>query len=349
MVRGAPLAILIFVALALILTGCDLVLAIFSMSPFPGYLSQAVDVVDMRSEVVEFLGDDDLRWESDVHVLRNSISEHVFLVVRKDPGGQIVYAFDTSLNLEASETVMYHSRIHLVEAVTEDFVVGDVRFSEPSVPGDPLVASSPYPSLGMDLWDKQMFAHASGNYIAWSSFDQLYCDQYDDGWAYLNGGSVIILGGEELKLLGLGYEPVLADPILGTGITPVYLFVHGWDRDGGREYGFLYVIRTSADDYPNLGSTVTADLVNDGLPTGRTSGRIRNVDDDHPVFYTRKGVVAQTRMRGTFQLLQLNGERIKSFYVTSDEEASFDFDIDGQYYYLFDQQTLRLYKAETGF
>ena len=40
---------------------------------------------------------------------------------------------------------------------------------------------------------------------------------------------------------------------------------------------------------------------------------------------------------------------IKSFYITADERTPIDFDIDGEYYYLFDEQTMRLHKAGTGF
>ena len=82
---------------------------------------------------------------------------------------------------------------------------------------------------------------------------------------------------------------------------------------------------------------------------GYVSQKVDNIDDEHPVFYTRKGIVAETRRRGTFQLLKLNGQKIKSFYITADERTALDFDIDGEYYYLFDDQTMRLYKAKTGF
>jgi len=348
------LQILILLPFLLCLSTCDLITALFSMSPFPGYLAQTVATTDMKAPVTEFLGDDYIHWESDVYVLRNPGGrEAVFLVVRRDPGGQTVYAFDTSLNLEISQKVDNHNRLHLIEATTGDFVVGDVRFSEGPLPEDPLVVdSTPYPGLGMDFWDRQTFAYSGRNYAVWSSFDWLYCDEYNDSWVWLSPtGGASIDQGEERRLVGLGYEPDFStyeDPILGAGITPVYLFVFGWD-DSGWDEGFLYIIRTAAGEYPNPSYSI--DLVADGLPTGKCSPKIRNVEDRYPVFYTRKGVVASTRTRGTFQLLQLDGQRIKNFYITSDDddETSFDFDINGEYYYLFNENNLRLYKAATGF
>ena len=85
------------------------------------------------------------------------------------------------------------------------------------------------------------------------------------------------------------------------------------------------------------------------MAEGRISPRISNIEDRDEVFYTRKGVVAGTRTRGRYKLLSLEGNVIKTFYITQDEETPFDFDIDGEYYYIFDQQNMRLYKARTGF
>lgn len=347
--RFLPL-LLIIVVFALFLTTCDLVVAVFSMSPFPGYLSQTVASVYMGHDIKKFLGDNYADWESDVFVLRNGTSEYVFLVVRRNPGGQTVYAFDTSLNLEVSETVTEHNRLHLAEADTGDFIVGRVRFS-----GDPLSASSPYPPNNIDAWDKQMFANNMNNYIVWSEFDgldsHLKSYRYGTAWSETGDASTIIETGADRRLIGLGYEPDIAnfwDPVLGAGITPVYLFIHGRSDDGGREERFLHIIRTNAGAYNNPLVAAPADLIT-GSPAGCVSQKIENIDDEYPAFYTRKGIVAGTHRRGTFQLLKLNGQKIKSFYITASERTSIDFDIDGEYYYIFDEQTMRLYKAATGF
>lgn len=351
MVKRLLLLLLIIVVFALSLTTCDLLVAVFSMSPFPGYLSQAVASVYMGHDIEKYLGDNYADWESEVYVLRNSTREHVFLVVRRNPGGQAIYAFDTSLNLEISATETEHNRMHLVEADTGDFVVGRMRFS-----GEPLlITDTDYPANFIDAWDKQLFAHNMDNYILWSDFDgadsHLTSIRYNTGWGETGSASTIIETGADRRLIGLGYEPDttnFGDPVLGAGITPVYLFIHGRSEDGGREERFLYIVRSNAAAYSGSLVADPADLIT-GSPAGWVSQKVDNIDDEYPVFYTRKGIVAGTDRRGTFQLLKLNGQKIKSFYITADERTPIDFDIDGKYYYLFDEQTMRLYKAATGF
>jgi len=340
------LMITLLLLCAFFLSTCDLVVTVLSMSPFPAYLAQAVASVDMRADIEKFLGDDYSDWESDVYVLRNSTREQVFLVVRKNPGPQMVYVFDTSLNLEVSHRVDTHRRIGLVEALDENFVVGGGQFDGNDL--SPMnLSEEPYPPISEDTWQKYTFAHGGSNYIVWSDPNQLGCTKYNSGWGSPTPGSPsppIKMDGD-VRLAGLGYEPDLVDPVLGGTITPVYLFIFG--RDGDRDGGYLYIIRTDASEYPS--PSYSYDLVTDGLSSGRTSQRVRDVEDRRPALYTRKGVVVEARNRGTFRLVSLEGDVIKSFYITSDERTPFDFDIDGEYYYVFNQATLRLYKAETGF
>ena len=185
-----------------------------------------------------------------MYVLRNSTRECVFFVVRRNPGGQIIYAFDTSLNLEISAAETEHNRVHLAEADTGDFVVGRMRFS-----GEPLlITDTDYPANFVDAWDKQLFAHNMNNYILWSEFDgsdsRLWAVRYNTGWSETGNASTIIQTGVDRRLVGLGYEPDttnFGDPVLGAGITPVYLFIHGRSDDGRREERFLYIIRSDAD------------------------------------------------------------------------------------------------------
>jgi len=339
--------ILIILPCLFCLTTCDLIVAVFSMSPFPGYLAQAVDSIDMRGEIENFLGNEYYYWETDVYVLRNSIREQVFLVVRRNPGPQIIYVFNNSLELQTSHQLNSHRRMALVEAdPAENFVVGGGRFD-----GSTLSVMNPdpdnsYPPISDDTWQKYTFAHNFSNYIAWNEYDQLGCMEYSSTWMSPNGNTTIIEPGEERRLVGLGYEKDIPDPVLGSTFT-VYLFILGWDSSDNDSDDFLYIIRTNADSYP--GPIAPGDLVTSLPPDAHASKRIDNVRDNHPVFYTRKGVVAETRTRGTFRLLDLEGEVIKRFYITSDERTPFDFDIDGEYYYIFDRKNFRLYKAATGF
>jgi len=344
MVKRLLIFILIILACLICLTTCDLFVALFSLSPFPGYLAQAVASVDMRGEIEKFLGDDYVDWESDVYVLRNSIREQVFLVVRKQPEAQKIYVFSTALQLEKTHKVDTHRRIGLVEAAgaPQNFVVGGGRFDG----GDLSIMNlpeDPYPPITEDTWHKFTFAHGGRNYIVWSDPNQLGCSEYDPSWGMLSNDSTPITMEEDCRLAGIGYEP-LGDPILG-GAVPVYLFVfcREWESDNG----FLYIITTEANQYPDH-TAITTDFLTD-LPPDQISARVWDVEDRRPFHYTRKGVVVEARNRGTFRLVSLEGSIIKSFFITSDERTPFDFDIDGKYYYIFDRRNFRLYKAATGF
>jgi hypothetical protein len=336
------LVILLILTFVLGLTACDLMVTIFSLSPFPAYLSQAVASADMRDEIESFLGDGYTDWESEVYVLQNSISEQVFLVVRRNPGPQKIFVFDTSLNLKVSHKIESHRQIGLVEALDENFVVGGGQFNYNDL--TPMNSSdNPYPDISEDTWNKYTFEHGSRNYIVWSDPNYLGCSEYDSNWGMVSNGSTPISMDLDCRLAGLGYEP-LGDPDLG-GAAAVYLFVYC--REWESEDGFLYIVRTLAGEYPN--PSYTNDLITDGLSNGRVSSRVWDVEDRRPFHYTRKGVVVEARNRGTFRLVSLEGEVIKSFYITSDERTSFDFDIDGEYYYVFNRSNYRLYKASTGF
>jgi hypothetical protein len=346
MVKRLLIATLLILPCALSLTTCDFVVTVFSMSPFPSYLAQAVDAVDMREDIERFLGDNYNDWDSDVHVLRNSTREQVFLVVRRHPGPQMVYVFDTSLDLQAYFRSDAQRNIALVEAPNpnENFVVGGGQFdgSDLSILNPPPAPS--YPQISEDAWQKFTFSDGTSNYIVWNDGNYLGCTKYTSGWGSSTPGSSppIKMDGD-VRLAGLGYEPS-GDPVL-LGAPAVYLliFYRDWDSDRGS----LYIVRTDATKYPNPPYTI--DLVSDGLSDGRTSSRVNDVEDRRHFLYTRKGVVVEARNRGTFRLVSLEGEEIKSFFITSDERTPFDFDIDGEYYYVFNQNTFTLYKAKTGF
>ena len=110
------------------LTTCDFLVTVFSMSPFPDYLSQAVASVDMTDEIEAYVDSEDSDWHSAVHVLKNVAGdEYVFLIIRKDSGGQRVYALDTDLNLISYDSIDHHYPLALVGA-SDNFAVGNVLF-----------------------------------------------------------------------------------------------------------------------------------------------------------------------------------------------------------------------------
>jgi hypothetical protein len=260
----------------------------------------------------------------------------------------MVYVFDTSLNLQFSHKISSHRRIHLVEAagVPRNFVVGGGQYQGDNLDILNVPLDSSYPPIPDDTWNKYTFAHMGSNYIVWSEGWDLACTEYNSGWGGAFTDYTPLKIDEEVRLAGLGYEPVLDDPVLGAGIRPVYLFVFG--RDGDRDGGYLYILRTDANQYPDHPGITATDMVT-GLPPEQVSQKVSDVEDRRPFRYTRKGVVVEARNRGTFRLVSLGGDVIKSFFITSDERTPFDFDIDGEYYYIFNQYTFRLYKAKTGF
>ncbi len=339
MVKRLLILLLIILPTLLCLSGCDLVVTILALSPFPGYLSQAVASVDLSGEIEQFIGTGGELWQNDIHVLKNDSTgrEYVFLIIRRDPGGQRVYAFDTSLKLITQGETDFHSNLNLVDA-NGDFVVGHVRFY-----GDPLTSQSYYPDpdiIGYN-WDHHAFGVAAGsNYLLNStSFDISY-NRFSNTWTSPSYLSTPLGTSTEMRLLGIGYDPQVFDPHLDVPGNPVYLFLHGGQQD--KDEGFLQIVWTPASHY----STSLSSPVFSYYPV---QPRVDGVRGESDVFYTRKGVVAQTRTRGRYYLLTLDGEIKKRFQISSDEEIPLDFDIDGDYYYVFDEGNYRLYKANTGF
>lgn len=330
MVKKHILLLLFVLPFLLFLTSCDLFTALLSLSPFPGYLAQAVASKDMTEEIEAYVGSGDVEWRSDVHVLRNvAKDEYVFLIIRKDFGGQRVFAFDTDLNLITYDSITNHSTINLVDA-NDDFVVGDVLFDHTDMSTTPNFPDVP---VG---WDDQAFSFAGRNYILRGYGVDIDCEEFDMPWGSLGSSSTPLGGMYDMGLRGIGFDPEVNDPFVGN--NPVYLILTGGGSD--QDDGFLQIVRTPASAYPSLPSPVFSYTV---------SSPVYDVRGYRPCYYTRKGVVAETHNRGRFVLVTLAGEEIKKFAITNDDEPALDFDIYGEYYYIFDEQDMRLYKAATGF
>ncbi len=335
MVKRLLILLLIILSTLLCLSGCDLVVTILTLSPFPGYLSQAVASVDLTGEIEQFIGAGGELWQNDIHVLKNDSTgrEYVFLIIRRDPGGQRVYAFDTSLELITKGEIDFHSNLSLVDA-NDDFVVGDVRFY-----GDPLTSQAYYPNIGYN-WDHYAFGVAGSNYLLNTTGSDISYIRFSNTWTSPSYPATPLGAPTEMRLQGIGYDPQVLDPHTSVPGNPVYLFLHGGEQD--KDEGFLQIVWTPASHY----STTLLSPVFSNYPV---QPRVDGVRGDSEVFYTRKGVVAQTRTRGRYYLLTLNGEIKKRFQISSEDEIPLDFDIDGDYYYVFDEGNFRLYKANTGF
>jgi len=331
MVRRLLIFILLFLPCVLCLTSCDLFVAVFSLSPFPAYLSQAVASVDMREEVEKFLGDEYDHWWSDVFFVADaSGAQGVFLIVRKDSGGQWIYAFDTSLELISKDYMDYYSDLHLVDK-SGIFVVGNIGF-------DPITLAS-YGWIDTNAGGRFAFSNGTYNMELESYFNTDPTEQsvltvrYGDWplpWPPDTPlpAETTIRSGEKFWLRGLGYDASL-------GL--VYLFLFNEDSR------YLQVVETNSTEYPASLKSEILDPVN-----YISSPPIYDVEDRY-FCYTRKGFVGSARRRGFYQLLNIEGEVLKRFYIGTDDDRGFDFDIDGEYYYVFNRSNFRLYKANTGF
>jgi len=323
MVKRLLVFILLVLACLLCLTTCDLFVALFSLSPFPGYLAQAVASVDMREEIERFLGDDYNHWWSDVFVLTNSVgTQGVFLVIRRDPGGQWVYAFNSSLSLIDKGYIDQNTDLHLVDA-NDEFLVGNILF-DGTVHVDPA-----QPGFIPGYWRNSGIA-AGLNYIFWINGPDLMYDTYSTAW---------VSGTQNQFAVSVGspYDMQLRGARVDGG--NVYLMVHGYDPNQDTEV--LRIVETPIGDYPNF---FTGPLFTDYSP----SKPVKRIRGESRIYYTRKGVVAQS-YDSSHYLLTAGGDRIKQFYITHEREPALDFDIAGEYYYIFDEQNFRLYQAATGF
>jgi hypothetical protein len=335
MVKRVVLLFPLILLALLCLTGCDILVGLFSLSPFPGYLAQAVASVDMSDEIETYVGGGDKEWFSSVHVLRNVAgSEYVFLIIRKDYGGQRVYAFDTNLELISYDSIDDHYPLALVDA-NENFTVGNVEFDYSD-----MTTTTPYfPNVSVN-WEDRAFSRISTNrnYILQNYGDRIKCYEWNMDWTTLVSEPETTLGSTyDMWFRGIGYDPDITDDLIGD--NPVYLLYVG--HDSGVDEEFLQIVRTPVSDYPSLTSPVFSSYT--------VSSRVYNVRSSGLCYYTRKGVVAETHNRGRYMLITLDGDLIKRFWVTREEEPALDFDIDGDFYYIFDEADMRLYKAATGF
>jgi hypothetical protein len=313
------------------LTTCDLFVALLSLSPFPGYLSQAVASVDMREEVESFLGNDYDHWWYDVFVLEDysSGAQGVFLVVQKNTGGQWVYAFNTSLELKDKAFRSDYSDTHLLDQyiAPSRFIVGNIAFDPASLA-----------SIGEVWTNAGRFAFSNGSYNfglhsyydGISIFEYVLEIRYFGGWPLddANKYARIIRIGDNLELRGLGYDPV-ADM--------TYLFFYRWESER---------LRVAA--IPGATFNPAPGVADDILNIYPASPDIDFRRGEY-FQYTRKGLIGEANQRGFFVRFNLAGDKVQQFYVGVDDHQGIDFDINGEYYYVFDRNTFRLYKAKTGF
>ncbi len=332
MVKKLKTALLCIFPLILALSGCQFFKELFALSPFPAYLAQAVASVDMKVEIEKYVGEGETDWRSDVHVLKNLAGyEYVFLIIRREFGGQRVFALDTSLNLVSHGTIDDHNDLNLVDA-NDNYIVGNIEFTAPD-----MTPISNFPDIGFE-WEAGAFSNqlVMGNFVVRRGFDihehEIECTQYSNLWL-LPATFYKAIGATDMWLRGFGYDPASQN---------TYLMLVGWEPS--QETEFLKIVMIPASEYPSF-PLATTSILNDYA----VSSPVYDVREHRRFHYTRKGVVAPSHDRGRFYLVTLDGNIKKTFSISAEDEPSLDFDIDGDYYYIFDESGQRLYKASTGF
>jgi hypothetical protein len=329
MVKRVPVVILVVLTCLVCLTTCDLLVTVLSLSPFPGYLAQAVASVDMWEEVEKFLGEDPENWGSEVYVLRDSSgAEGVFLIVHRYSGGQWVYAFNTSLELVSKAYLDYNTNVHLVgpgppPSGPISFVVGNISFD----PATLLVAGQVETGAG-----EYALYNGSQAMDLWSYYDDAYYQstldvRYYSDWPLYSGTttSTPITTGDNVELRGLTHD-----------IEKDLVFLFFYNRDS--EY--VQVSEIQSSDFPSLTPPILS-----YYPATPPIDRV----EDRYFCSTRKGFVASARTRGFFLRFNLAGDELQRFYIGLEDDRGIDFDIEGEYYYVFNRSNYRLYKARTGF
>jgi hypothetical protein len=318
MVRRALSVAILALLLALLLPGCGF----FTFSLFPGYLAQAEKSADLGAEVDAFLSGKDYRWHSQAFALRPASGSDygaVFIQIDNIPNALLLLLVDPSGGVHPISDGALGS-LHLTD-IDGNFVVGSLSFPP----------AGPYTTTNLSLDSFHLgFCDGSRNYLLWTDGSNLlHWASYNSGWAST----------------GSSGSPALHNSQTGYELRNVY-----FDRDRtGQEVTLVisnyqinkvYVLFTPLDGYtvPNLVTPLLSNypfLVFDNLDANR-------------VIYTRKGIVVDGH-DGRMMLLSFAGvDTGKGLDVGQSGEACLAFDLEGDNFWVFNNEDRMLYWGKTG-
>jgi hypothetical protein len=283
--------------------------AYFFSSPFPAFLPLVVEVADLSGKV----GSQD--WCEDCYRVFY-LNGYVFVLNSWDD----VHILDGDLNyIKKGQPGFPHERLGVYSPALPGYVFGDHYYMD-----DP-------PSFTHQAAGLPYMAHTPG-YFDPAVGDVVTMDvNYDD----LSGQNrlEIVVGGPAFYAY-IPFEMWLADVAFDDSKQETYVFLRG-DADRGE------VLVASSPDIAAGGPLGTLGEYPFGYPL------IRLPRSDYGRYhYTRDGFVSISG--GNYKLCSLdNGEVLKSIVGSDTRRSAAAFDIDGDYFYVYDGEARKIYKCKT--
>ena len=307
--------------LSLVISGCGF----FTFSLFPGYLAQAEKSADLGEEVDAFLSGKDYRWHSQAFALRPASGGDygaVFIQIDNLPAGRLLLLVDPSGGVHPISDGALGS-LHLTD-LNGNFVVGSLSFP----PAGPYTTTN----LGIGSY-RQGFCDAAStypHYLLWTDgTNLLQWEAYNSGWSASG-----VAGSPAIHDAQTGYElrNVYYDAArIGQEVTLV-IFNYMLNK--------TYVLFTPLAEY-------TGASIGTALLSSYPYLEFDNVDSNR-VIYTRKGIVADEH-DGRMMLLNFAGvDTGKGLYLGRSGDACLAFDLEGEKFWVFNNEDRMLYWGKTG-
>lgn len=305
----------VFGAISL-LSSCGL----FTASLFPSYLSQVEASAELSEPIDALLNGRTNRLWTDLFVLRDTAGKEfpaLLLFIEYSPDRSL-YIMDSQFQ---PKILTYNGldSLHVTDA-SGDFVVGQI-----------IINSSTLSFKRADsniLGSTHGFSDGANNYLLWIDGalpDQLQCKVFLPGWT-TSGSFSALWGSSSVELKKVYYDPAR------TGQEVILVL---WDWGANQAV---------------LAFTPAADYALFALPTiliSFPSVRIGNVKPE-PLHYTRKGIMAHD-YEGNTVLYDFDGVTVKG-KLRSDyrKETQEGYDLEGDYFFLYNVEDRILYKGKTG-
>lgn len=279
-------------------------------SPFPAYLPLVMEVADLSGKV----GGED--WCEDCYRLFY-LNGYLFLLNNFDD----VHILDGDLKyIKKGEVGFPHERLGVYSPALPGYVFGDHYYMD----------------------DPPAFTHNTGlSYMPTSP------GYYDPA---VSGNGVVTLDVFWDDLAGQNRLDFAGDGPAFSAYIPAELWLDNVAFDAVKQEAYIF-LRGDRDQ----GEVLVADSAD--IAAGGPLGILGEYPFGYPLVrlprsdygryhYTRDGFV--TRSRGTYQLCSLDsGEVLKSISGSESRRSAAAFDIDGDYFYVYDAEAKKLYKCKT--
>jgi hypothetical protein len=309
----------------------------FFGSYFPSYLSQIVQVADFNARL-----DADAYDNFDVFVMNNNAvrpdlnDEYIFLICRPRDGQGIIYVLDTELKevkkhiLPTGDSIYNLDEFHMVSATGEFRISGYTISTDGQNISAPVHRDSQY-GLACDGMDWEMNTSPQSIYPEFPS--RLYYGNVSE----FNSTDPLNYIIDDNLSNPYELQNVAVDTLPGD-VTRVMLAFCREDDDRGRP-AYIFLL----PQFPLAVSPVTSLINNPGIKTIIKP----DMDTNHTgVYYTRQGLVVSHGM-GIRKLYNFSGEELAVSIDIDTELLREDYDLNGDFYYVFNIKEKQLYKCHT--